>query len=279
MNITKNDITFKKLLIDHYQNRFNKIRENYYLAVVKNDVEGFHELRVQIKQMRAYFNLIESLHCDFEAKKQFRGFRKVFKEAGIVRDIHVQQALVKEFEKKLNRPFPEYTNHLSEQEQKSLQQFFKFSKKFNINVLMKKIGTIEHILGKISKEPAYVNAEKRFDNLIDKLISLRNDENYGEKILHKMRILLKETRYTLEIILECFPEINLNKNLNKALRDLHRILGKWHDNDVGIQFLQSFETSDNNSQEEIIESMRKEKENLVAQFGQKWDDFAALLKE
>ena len=88
---------FKKRLINHYQNRFNNIREQYLISVIKNDVEGFHEMRVQIKQMRAYFNLLESLHCDFESKKHFQNYRLLFKQAGPVRDIHVQQTLVENF--------------------------------------------------------------------------------------------------------------------------------------------------------------------------------------
>ena len=270
---------FKKRLLNHYQNRFNNIREQYLISVIKNDVEGFHELRVQIKQMHAYFNLLESLHCDFESKKHFRNFRILFKQTGTVRDIHVQQALVKDFEKKLNKNFTDYKQILVQKEEKAVKKFMAFSRKFNINILLRKIGIIEYILNKVSKNPSEINVSKRFRILIDQLINLKNDENYGEKTLHKMRILLKETRYTLEIILECFPEVNLNKELNKALRNLHRILGKWHDADVGIVFIESFGTDSNKLYQEMQINLQKDKETLVTQFEKKWDDFVILLNK
>jgi len=233
---------FQRLLLQHYMSRYSKIRNNYLIAVENSDPEGFHDMRVEIKQMRAIFNLIEYLNPEFNSKKNFKLFRQLFKAAGIVRDVHVQHDLTKEFEKKLGRGFPGYNNFLKQRETDTLMQFSGFSSKFDIDSLTKRKKMITKATKDIPVNSAESKAAKRFNDLIDKLFELKNNKDLGEEKYHQLRIFLKETRYTLEILLECFPDLDLRIELNEELRGLHRILGKWHDNDIGIEFLQMFKT-------------------------------------
>ncbi len=277
---------FQNLLLQHYLSRYNKIKNNYLIAVKDSDPEGFHDMRVEIKQMRAFFNLIEYLNPEFNSKKNFKVFRRLFKAAGIVRDVHVQQDQTKEFEKKLNREFPGYNSFLKQRETDTIMQFSEFSSKFDIDSLAKRKKMIAKATNDIPINSAESKAANRFNDLIDKLFELKNNEDSGEEKYHQIRILLKETRYTLEILLECFPDLDLRIELNEELRGLHRILGKWHDDDIGIEFLQMFKTADKNEQvidtntfNEVLNKLKEEKKYLLTQFENKWNDFVVLLNQ
>ena len=85
---------FRKEMIQYFQSKLNEIKRNYSLALEKNDIDGVHDLRVDIKRMTACFNLVESISGNFNARKNFRNFRKIAKNTGGLRDSQVQQILL-----------------------------------------------------------------------------------------------------------------------------------------------------------------------------------------
>ena len=64
---------FRKDMMDYYQSKMKDIKRNYALAVEKNVYDGVHDLRVDLKRMKAFFNLVESINRDFKAKKKICG--------------------------------------------------------------------------------------------------------------------------------------------------------------------------------------------------------------
>ena len=81
---------------EYYKSQEQKIRQNFHLAVSTFDVESIHELRVEIKRLRAFFHLIGHINPVFHPEQDLQKILGLFKSAGKIRDIHVQQNMARE---------------------------------------------------------------------------------------------------------------------------------------------------------------------------------------
>jgi hypothetical protein len=64
----------------------NLIPENY-------NSDSFHDRRVEIKILKALFELLDSCVKGIGSKKSFHPFPEIFRQAGKVRDIQVEDGL------------------------------------------------------------------------------------------------------------------------------------------------------------------------------------------
>jgi CHAD domain-containing protein len=55
----------------------------------------FHQLRVELKKLNALFDLIEFSSTKFRRKKVIKPFKTIFKQAGKVRDLQIEEASFK----------------------------------------------------------------------------------------------------------------------------------------------------------------------------------------
>jgi CHAD domain-containing protein len=278
---------YPECLWTYYGNLLRIIQENYNLAVRFADVEGVHDMRVGIKRLRAYFNLIEWINPVFQAKQNIKPIRRLFKAAGKVRDIHVQQELMMRWTTELNLEMSEYTNFLKLKETEERKRFADFAKKkFDFKVFRSNWAMIQNVLSFISMEYIQYKSEERFNSQVEELIKFKEKENFVEDDYHAIRILSKEARYTLEVLQTCFPPKGLWEKLNEALRKVHQALGRWHDNDVALLFLDGFLLGyagrsffDRNSYVEFKKSLADDKSRQLEDFEQKWSNFLAVMQK
>src|SRR5436190_20764312 len=59
--------------------------------------ETFHKLRVEIKKLNALFDLIDFCSKDFKRKKTFRPYHKIFRQAGKVRELQIEETIVQNY--------------------------------------------------------------------------------------------------------------------------------------------------------------------------------------
>jgi len=276
---------YPECLWTYYGNLQRIVEENYNLAVRFADVEGVHDMRVGIKRLRAYFNLIEWINPVFQAKQTLKPIRRLFKAAGKVRDIHVQQELMMRWITELNLEMSEYYNFLKQKETEERKRFADFAKKkFDPKVFQSNWTLIQNVLSFISTEYIQYKSEERFNAQIEELIKFKEKENLAEDDYHSIRILSKETRYTLEVLQTCFPPKSIWEKLNETLRKVHQALGRWHDNDVSLLFLDGFMLSyagrsffDRNSYVKFKNSLVDDKLKQFAEFEQRWLDFLTVM--
>lgn len=279
-------VMYPECLWTYYGNLQRIVEENYNLAVRFADVEGVHDMRVGIKRLRAYFNLIEWINPVFQAKQNLKPIRRLFKASGKVRDIHVQQELIKRWVTELDLEMSEYYNFLKQKETEERKRFADFAKKkFDLKVFQSNWTLIQNVLSFISTEYIQFKSEERFNAQIEELIKFKEKENFVEDDYHAIRILSKETRYTLEVLQTCFPPKNIWTQLNETLRKVHQALGRWHDDDVSFLFLDGFLLSyagksffDRNSYVKYKKSLVDDKMKQLAEFEQRWLDFLAVMK-
>ena len=178
--------------------------------------KDFHALRVDIKRIKALMFLISANCTDFKRKKQFKPFRKLFRQAGIVRELQLQETILKKYGPEASLTM--YFNHMDLELQQEQQLFFKLNNLKIRKPLKTKAKKIVAALGNI--KGGFVKKylqEKRAD-----IRSLLATEILQEHDVHLLRKKVKELYY-LQMIFQ--PE---NNQLDIA-DDFQELLGQWHD--------------------------------------------------
>jgi CHAD domain-containing protein len=265
----------------YYWGIVGSIRKNYKSSTVLLSVEGIHDLRVDIKRLRAFFNLIGWINSNFKTKRNFKEIQKLFKAAEKVRDINVQELLVRDRTSIDGLEVSEYYNYLKSKELEARGQFLRSAKKFDFWVFDENWTRIDKATRVFSRTIINKRIEERLKYLIRELNSVKGNQISPGDDFHKLRILSKEARYTLEILRKCIGSDNLLGRLNSSLREVHQILGRWHDNSVGIEWIQSFvgEFSSKglhsqSSYDRYKMNLTNENQALIAEFEKRWEDFS-----
>lgn len=284
---------FQECFLTYYTTRTRNIDQHFLAARESFDPEAIHDLRVEIKQLRSFFNLLEWIAPEFQAKKQLRSIRKLFKSAAKLRDAHVQQELTRGWSQDIGTFLSEYYNTLKEKEFPARKRFFQYASDFDLQgEIEANARLISDTLNPLSDKDAASKMRKRVESLLQQIIEYGTYDRLKEEYLHKLRILSKETRYTLQVTTQCFPELGYSNKLDKQLRSLHQVLGKWHDTEIAIQhieeFLEEFQPllADAPSAmfpgkgvyEELCKSLGEEKIDLLDLFEKRWDEFMQFLK-
>ncbi len=258
---------FQKEMLDYFQSKLKEIKYNYILALEKNDQDGIHDLRVDLKRLRAFFNLVESISGEFNSRKNFRDFRKIAKNTSVLRDSQVQQKNAEKMKNTLNLDITDYLTFLKKMEAEGIETFLNFAKTNPVKKLKKSKKIINEALKAITTVCAVTKVQGRIYNLRNELILLSSENDLKEEILHKVRIRSKETHYTFDIIQQCFHLFEDHDDFKKEIKKVHQILGKWHDYDVSVIYLNNFlQGYSNNSSSETYTQLKKyiqkEKETL-----------------
>ena len=214
--------------------------EMFSVAVENFDVEAIHKMRTTTKRLRALFVLIRFLSSKkFKAKKQLRKIRNLFKYAGKIREIQIEQLLTYELEQKMNLNFVEYRQYLLMREHKEISRFIKSIPKFtNGNQILNDKKILKAIQ---SVNPA--EAEKRTNIYLDKQTETLKKLN-GTKIangkIHKSRTILKQMYYLYDILKNLTGREILENVSKERMREVEQLIGNWHDKVNSFHYLNAF---------------------------------------
>ena len=270
---------FKEKLIKYFRSKLTSITYNYALALGMNDEDGVHDLRVDLKKLKAFFNIIESLNESFVAKKQFKRFRRIAKSTSMIRDSQVQQHLLKKATGVIDVESDDYLDYLKENENKGVELFQQFSKEKHLLELHKSEIAIAHSIESLSDIIAITKAEGMFYNLRNDMLMLSSEEDLRDELLHEVRILSKETHYVFEIVNTCFGLFEDEyKTFTTAIKKVHHVLGIWHDYDVALHLFNtylgtnSFGTVDG-PHKVLADYYKKERDQFNGEFRSVFDKF------
>jgi len=263
----------------YYDKNLSRVTKYYGTSLDEFTVDSIHDLRVSIKRLRALNRMVKWIEPEWNQKKSFKPIRSLFKRAGKARDIHVQQELVRDYTAKLDLNLSEYYNSLKQKELKAKKKYLKFAEKFDLIVLEKNWNDLAETLKEYTPESLTDNIRKCLGDNLEQLISYKNKAGLEQDDYHKIRILSKESRYILEVLQICVPETDF-KELDIKIRDLHRALGKWHDCQVGIDFLKDFlgecksaDFFDPESYAKLEDTLKSEMKSHMIEFEEKWQKF------
>ncbi|MES2139717.1 MAG: CHAD domain-containing protein [Bacteroidota bacterium] len=194
--------------------------------VYRFTLEDFHQLRTEIKKLKAHYKLVNFCSKKFEWKKQFKSFRSIFKQAGKVRELHVEEASLKKYV--VYKGLKKYIQNLKKVRLEERRKFFLMINANLRNRLKspneKVISLIETIKKKDTK--TYLNKKKKqIKNLI-----------FGKELkvekAHELRKLIKDFYYNIKSL--NFPK---QIKLLKETEAFQNLLGKWHDCQVTREHL------------------------------------------
>jgi len=263
-------------LLDYYDAVLVEIERNHALAL-ERDADGVHDMRVALKRMKAFFNLVGAMCDDFAAKENFRGFRKIAKKSGLLRDSRVQMELADEMNRKLKLDLSGYSAFLLEMEDEGYGTFVNFSRRNPLKKLKGKRKLVSRALKDVSPVRAETKAQGRFYNLRNNLIIAGREENPKGENFHKVRILSKEIHYTFEILRRCLRLFEDGTDFVRDIKKVHQVLGKWHDYEVALDYVRMFLSGGSGKAEEVPYNLLTE--HILAQKKKLENKFRSVIPE
>jgi CHAD domain-containing protein len=226
-------------LKDCYERRARYVEDQFELTSESPSTGAVHDMRVGLKRLRAYFDLVESIAPGFAAEQAFAPAAKLFRAAGRVRNIQVLESKVREASTSKSLELSEYYNWLKEDERREVKKFLRACRRFGkrfFDAAWKSMAF--HLEGQASRRIT-IGAEGRLMSLIREIKTERSMRRDNRR-LHFLRTRTKEARYTLEILQECGLAGDEGVLLNDRFRDVHQSLGSWHDEEIVLGSLREF---------------------------------------
>lgn len=190
-------------------------------------VNDFHKLRVEIKKLNAFFELVDFCVAGFNRKKIYKPFRMIFKQAGKVRELQVEEGMLSTYF--IKNSLQDYRLGMRSALEKEIKSFF--------SILDKK--TEESLQGNISKTSTFlkeINKKKLSEYLKfawKKTQKILERENLLPENLHFLRKRIKIFFYN-----SALQSFGKETNGISITEDLSDLLGKWHDGQVILDRLE-----------------------------------------
>ena len=186
----------------------------------------FHKLRVEIKKLNAFLHFICFYSNDFKRKKAYKPFKKLFKQAGKVRELQIELKLLKKY--KLDNLIIVYSENLRKLLAVEKEIFFSMLKQKFLLKLRKKFLLIYSNIFRIDRITIAQYLEE-YKCLFDEL---KSQQSLNSHQIHEIRKWLKELRYNCKLLSINPQNIPFLNN-----RYLPAFLGQYHDYEIIINHL------------------------------------------
>lgn len=208
-------------LIKYFENRKSTLDSLLVIPKAKFTSGTFHKLRLEIKKLNALFELVNFCVKDFKRKKTFEPFKLIFKQAGKVRELQLQEARLKKY--LATNSLNDYLRSLKKQRLKERALFFQIVNENFSELLKLKYEEILISLSKVMDKKANLYLEKKEK----RIIKLLEQSVIDKQELHELRKQLKMLGYNLKyLVWEKQKETTFKKVV------LPELIGKWHDCEV-----------------------------------------------
>lgn len=178
--------------------------------------ETYHKLRVDIKKLRAYLNLMTFCCPQYSYQENFKNFRILFKKAGKVREINIEKKLILNF---INtEPIKHYLDYLSNQLHIRKNIFFAWRNQQKLKEFTKAFRKIKY------NQPCIKKSKKYFSIKQKKIYKLCKKRKLNITQYHTLRKTLKEFLYNHILVFS-----NERFSFLKDFKKLSKLLGEWHD--------------------------------------------------
>jgi CHAD domain-containing protein len=224
-------------LLEYYRKQKDTLFEKVASLQQQMDVEELHDLRVTLKRMRAFFRMLKRMNPElYPSAEDYQRIKSFFKTAGNLRDIHVQEKEIAKHEKNLGIDLSFLQNYLKPYEETHLKHFNSALDQFDKELYNHYENNLQTELQKQELYYIYKDVVSFTNNRLEEARKLIDKAETAEN-LHKVRSILKDVMYYLEIINseEHTPDISI-----QDVKDAQSFLGDWHDNVVTFDTIQEF---------------------------------------
>ena len=219
---------FKKSFLKYLSEITGTIDSNLKKALLADNNDAYHDLRVGIKKLRAIMKIIGPALKNKKLKKSIKKKSAlIFHVAGKTRDMHVHSEFASDYEKLLKTDLTGLKDFIAGNTAKSRKKFIRVASKVQQNIFCGYCTEVKKSVKTSDSQELHDLVEDFVRSRIDKLNAVKN--RLSAKGLHKQRKTLKELRFTYDII-----EVNDSKTIDlksqiEQIKILEDLLGKWHD--------------------------------------------------
>ena len=244
----------------YLDSRVSSIKKILELEPVFFTNESFHDLRVEIKKVNALFEMLSFCKNKFKRKKVFMPFKSIFRKAGLVRELQVEEMLWNTLRiPDLNE---NYFKILKRRESLMRKKFHSFINDKLIISLDERSKEADFYL----KEMSNIDIDNYFKDIEQKIQSILPGKTIHADTLHKLRKELKKYYYNRKIFRFQTPQ---QKSLLGEIDAFQELLGKWHDfvitenHLIKISQLNNLNSEEINHIQNILLKLRKQSQLLM----------------
>jgi len=201
----------------HIDEIWNEMITHFKLFADAGDQEELHKFRVAVKKIRSFFILIQLCNNDNDFLKTFEPVIKVFKQAGIIRDMYLEMQFSEQYQ---------FTSEDFKSEQQRLLatnmiELRHYAKK-DLKIYAKAYRHLHSRITGIRSEAIVVFYQRELYQIAHILSRRKFDEE-----LHTCRKKIKHLLYNYKAIgKKSAKEIALNV---PYFEQLQKLIGNWHD--------------------------------------------------
>lgn len=218
-----------------------KFEESYRNAVISLDEDAIHDYRVALKKLRT-LNLFlkKSNLSNSDLSNSLKGFKKIFKIGGLIRDYQVFKNIIREHEIIHSIDYSAFLDFLDFQISAIKGTFIEKSVK---TLPQLETESWRNLIGEnlnIEDNQIHEASLKFIKDIMNTVKDILSIENLDNDQLHLTRKLLKQIRFIYEMRMAeewNSPEHQLHLEL---LKKLEAILGVWHDKVTMLSTLRFF---------------------------------------
>lgn len=222
------------MLTNYLDHQLSAFRKNFEIALKTQGIREVHKLRLSIKKLRTAFTLTE-IASNGEFKKQDHSelFDGLFQKAGELRELHINLSIIGKSNVSQSRKFIKLSTA-------SIKKTGAQLKKQMRNFDLKKLNQLDSDLLNVARsldDTELINTGKYFLLTQYKLVAAHMLRPGKHVKLHKLRIYLK-TMLEVLIVLRKLDRTSALKELKQDCDTLNKIIGRWHDHVVLLNFLE-----------------------------------------
>ncbi len=223
-------------LIKYFEERLSILTLHLHNTNLHFKEEDLHQLRVEIKKMRALLRLLDiAVREDYSKKRYEKILRKLFKPGGKLRESQINIAQANEFKFQLADRYKEHLERKDEIHSKKLKQALDQFITSQLNVFENELSAFIE-----ETDPNHLNISIfRFLRQEFETIETLFPDISDHKILHKVRMHLKASGYMVNLAMELYKDESL-QTLYDGIKSVEALIGTWHDKIVFIKSLGKF---------------------------------------
>lgn len=221
-----------------YKKKADSFLTNLNKASISWNVKDIHHIRINIKKIRAIFQLLEMVKPKkFKANRYYKIFKDLFKHTGMIRETQINLIYINQYNLISSGVLP-FKKSLKENENKLKNEFKVLSNKFNIEKFIAIGEVIKKLCEDINQEK-FTNKCKGFIIKEAKTIQKLHSNSHSPNEIHKIRKHFKSLGAIAVLLNNFKPEKQLKKFLGD-LKNFENLLGIWHDRIVLLETVEKF---------------------------------------
>ncbi len=224
--------------LSYFDERCDKLRGAVDLARRYCAGEGIHDLRVEIKRLRVFYEIAHQLSSRFDSSAHRRELKKLFRAAGSLRDIDIEQSLI-------GPALPdyavsEYFIHLKRRELKHRPAFLRASSAYRFRTLARARRELQRLLSEVTSEQLQLAIASTIKTSASQLREIGSKRRQTAETLHELRKRAKALRYRIDIEKLCCGSHAGAARITAQLKALYDCLGVWRDTKLTQNNLRRF---------------------------------------